>query len=285
MIYRSLSELQKNPPEADAYIAGSDQVWGKLLSRPESLVYYLQFGRKETKRIAYAASFGRSSYPEELRPRLRNCLRVFDALSCREYDGVKICQQEGFEAIKALDPTLLLPKPVYESLISNAPTAPFKYVFIYSINIDSAEDIRWEQLKAYCEANSLEVVVTHASGYREGVELYAGAYYVYPTIEHWLSLIAHAQMVVTTSFHGVALSIALGRPFVFVPLKGEHSNSNNRVVDLLADLSLTDRILSKHSTYSSLFSKPIDYMKVHELLQGQRDCSLEFINKALEGKK
>ena len=51
----STKELINNPPIADCYITGSDQVWGALTPNP---VFFLQFGAKEIKRISFAASFG-----------------------------------------------------------------------------------------------------------------------------------------------------------------------------------------------------------------------------------
>ena len=61
--YNNLCSLKNNPPCADLYITGSDQVWSQLLSLKENEVFYLNFGDKRTKRISYAASFGMDSYP------------------------------------------------------------------------------------------------------------------------------------------------------------------------------------------------------------------------------
>lgn len=83
-MYHGLSDIQNNPPEADCYLCGSDQVWSMLLDNDENQAFYLNFGKNETKRIAYAASFGRDIYPSELNSRLHNMLVRFDAVSVRE---------------------------------------------------------------------------------------------------------------------------------------------------------------------------------------------------------
>ena len=50
-VYKSLCELQENPPMADLYVTGSDQVWSQLLNLKENEVFFLNFGNNETKRI------------------------------------------------------------------------------------------------------------------------------------------------------------------------------------------------------------------------------------------
>ena len=59
--YVSYEDLKQNPPDADVYIVGSDQVWNywnmKLWRYINPLhVYFLDFGSEKIKRISYAAS-------------------------------------------------------------------------------------------------------------------------------------------------------------------------------------------------------------------------------------
>ena len=66
-IYGSLKELRKDPPTADLYITGSDQVWHPvLLRRKDDRAYWLDFGSDRIRRIAYAASFGSDQCPLRL---------------------------------------------------------------------------------------------------------------------------------------------------------------------------------------------------------------------------
>ena len=56
--YRCIQDLWANPPVADCYICGSDQIWNTG-TVANSKAYYLDFGSSEVKRIAFAPSFGR----------------------------------------------------------------------------------------------------------------------------------------------------------------------------------------------------------------------------------
>ena len=84
VIYQGLSDIQNNPPDSDCYLCGSDQIWGYLLDNDENQAFYLNFGKADVKRIAYAASFGRDVYPMELNGKLHDMLVKFNAVSVRE---------------------------------------------------------------------------------------------------------------------------------------------------------------------------------------------------------
>ena len=62
-IYGSISELRQNPPSADIYICGSDQVWNNPILDENTAGWFLDFG--EAKRIAYAVSIGRNISKKE----------------------------------------------------------------------------------------------------------------------------------------------------------------------------------------------------------------------------
>ena len=155
-IYGSLKELRKDPPTADLYITGSDQVWHPvLLRRKDDRAYWLDFGSDRIRRIAYAASFGSDHCPLRLQAELTARLSRFDILSVREESGVAICQAVGKEAVHVLDPTLLLAKEEYLSLSRDIPPSPSPYIFIYSINISSNEEICWQELRGLTEREGL----------------------------------------------------------------------------------------------------------------------------------
>lgn len=279
-IYKSLKQLKKNPPQADCYIAGSDQVWGHLLSYRENRAFFLDFGDKNIKRIAYAPSFGRKDYPTDLHAQLRVLLSRFDAISCRELDGVNICKSVGIEAEKVLDPTLIAPLSIYEQFIEKEKKKS-EYVYIYSLNIKSPEEIGWTQLKGLCKTESLKVLVTTGTGYCRGERLYDEAEYEDSTISQWLSNIYNAKMVVTTSFHGIVFCLLFHKHFVYIPLKGSFGKGNNRVLDLLRQCSLMDRCLKGGDDYTRLLESPIEWTQVDCILMKEKTSSVKFLKKSL----
>lgn len=93
----------------------------------------MQFGSKNIKRIAYAPSIGHTSYPDSLKPMLKKYLSSFNSLSAREKAGVDICKEQGYEAIKVLDPTLLLSMQDYSDIVNFSNIKKRGFLYIASI--------------------------------------------------------------------------------------------------------------------------------------------------------
>lgn len=279
-VYYDIHQMQNNPPVADAYVVGSDQVWAQMLDNINSRAFYLDFGKPETKRISYAPSFVVKEYPVAYREELKTLLQRFDAVSCREYSGVDICKSLGIKAAKVLDPTFFVDRDEYLSLIDE-PIEKKKQIFIYSLNISSPEQIRWNELKQYAKDTGRKVIVTPSQGYFAADELFGDeAEYLYASPQQWLKTIAESDLVVTPSFHGVVLSIILRTPFVYVPLGGQYASGNSRVTDLLVDLGLEDRILGGNG-YNEIDKCEINWNEVSDKLNIARKDSLDYLIKAL----
>lgn len=279
--YYSLKELQNNPPLADVYITGSDQVWAQLLNNENNRAYFLDFGEQNIKRISYAPSFSMLQYPTRLQNQLSNNLTRFNAISVREKSGVEICRTVGYDAALVCDPTLLLTQKDYLKLISPKSDEK-KYIYIYSLNIQKAEDIRWTELSKLSKTSNLDVKVTTASGYVPFQELFGNEVeYDYATIQQWLTNIQNAELVVTPSFHGIVFSILLHTPFIYVPLFGNFQKGNNRVTDLLEILHLNDRILDQNKTYTQIINKAINWDDVEKRLLRMKQNSELFLQTEL----
>ena len=277
--YNTLQELRTDSPKADCYIAGSDQVWAQLLNIDDNKVFFLDFGPKRILRISYAASFAMMTYPPTLCKRLKKQLSHFNAISVREDSGVEICASVGVKAQKVLDPTLLIDKQNYQGLISSISRKEKSYVYIYSLNIESPKDIGWNKIKKYADCHNWNVIVTSSSGYitGDGVWNNEKVQLEKATIEEWLSNIVHSNLFVTTSFHGVVFAIILQKDFVYVPLKGKYAKGNNRALNLLSSLNLSERVYSEDNSFERVIENLIDWDVVSRLLQKERKISEDFL--------
>lgn len=279
-LYKSLKELQDYPPQADAYIVGSDQVWAHLLSNSENRAMFLDFGDTKVKRIAYAPSFSMQDYPYHLKDSLKENLSRFDYLSVREETGLRICERLGFSAQVVLDPTMLLDSNDYYRLSTREEDGD--YIYLYYLNIQNAEEVKWNELISFAKKHNLKIVATTASGYVQGREIFKGVEYQYATVGKWISLIKNAKLVVTTSFHGVVLSILHHTPFVYFPIMGKYSRGNNRVNDLCSMLGLSERIWNENMNYETIVSKKIDWNLIDSILVQERDKSFYYLQSALK---
>lgn len=278
--YNSLAELQRNPPKAECYIAGSDQVWAQLLSDDDNRVFFLDFGHETVKRVSYAPSFAVKDYPDDLKGKLAEQLSRFDSISVRECSGVRICQELGFKATLVLDPTLLLVANHYKKLVEKPKSA--HYCFVYHVNVLSSEELYWNRFSEYNNKKGLLSVASFANPkYGENMEFLEDAQYVYPTIESWLGLIEGAEYVLTSSFHGVVFSLLFHKPFVVCLRKESQFAGNDRVVTLLEGVGLTDRIMRLDAKAEEMVSNPIDWERVDTFLNQCRNESMAFLTNSL----
>lgn len=261
----SYQELLNDPPTADGYIAGSDQVWN--FPNP---IFLLNWVNDRVPRFSYAASFGSPVVPDYLRDEYRSSLSGFRLVSVREKSGVDICVKMGIQAEHVLDPTLLLSKDDYLNALKFDSTLRRKpYILLYLLGNRSKIDL--EYLKRYAKENNLDVIFVPSQSFKS--ELFTPTY---PTIEEWLSLIANADLVITNSFHGTVFSILFERLFYTVLLKGKDNKMNERIISLFADFKL----LRSYNNHIDLTEK-IDYAEVHNLLNEKRQKSFNYLDKII----
>ena len=132
--YTSNEELKKNPPEADVYFAGSDQIWNTKFPNGKDAAFYLDFAPANTIRAAYAASFA----TEQIEPEYRECVKTWlsnlDYISVRESSGVQIISELGIDnSIQVLDPVFLLNKIEWLKICKKLDLTE-KYLLVYDFD-------------------------------------------------------------------------------------------------------------------------------------------------------
>ena len=288
IVYRNIKELRNNPPDADIYICGSDQVWNNSLKDPDTAGWFLDFGKPTAKRVSYAASIGRDIDSCEIN-RFTRYLKNFNAISVREQKAYALCHQLGFDkSIIAIDPTLLLNSSAYDSIeidsnVTNVAGKP--YVFIYTLNIRTAEEIYWDDFHKIIAKDGLQIRSVSSSGYLPARELLPDVQNEQATIPEWLSLIKHSEYVITTSFHGVVFCLLYHKPFYAVLLNNEYSKGNDRIISLLESLDLSFLIISNKESLTQAGFDRIDWVEVDEKIVLLRKKSVHFIDEILKWEK
>jgi len=240
-IYANKDDLINNPPKADAYICGSDQIWNPNFFRGENdeCAYFLKFGSTDIARIAYAPSFGVSSLSQEWTKRVSYNLERFDAVSVREKNALSIASTLGRkDAVWVPDPTLLLQADKYKKLFNLSATNN-NYIFSYILDKPSREVIL--QTKAY-------VSQFFSSPCFEAYERNNTKVFLRGVLApcSWLSMLMNSKFVMTNSFHCAVFSILFRRPFIIIPLAGATAGMNGRIESLLEKTGLEDRIVREY---------------------------------------
>lgn len=281
IVYRNIKELRNNPPAADIYICGSDQVWNNSLKDPDTAGWFLDFGKPTVKRVSYAASIGRDIDSSEIN-RFTKYLKNFNAISVREQKAYTLCHQLGFDkSLIAIDPTLLLNSSAYDSIeidSNGTDVAGKPYVFIYTLNIRTAEEIYWDDFQKIIAKDGLQIRSVSSSGYLPARELLPGVQNEQATIPKWLSLIKHSEYVITTSFHGVVFCLLYHKPFYAVLLQNEYSKGNDRIVSLLANVGLENRAIASTKDIEKAHIADICWEEIDEKIHQFRKKSIDFLN-------
>ena len=210
MYYPNLQSLVDHCPNADSFVAGSDQVWAEFGALNTHRAHLLDFLPEGKPRFSFSSSLCRTSMSEESKNLFRRCLAKYQAVSVRETSGVKLCEALGIKVEHIIDPTFLLSKDEW------AKSLPFKTskeerkkkrVFFYIVTLDTTQPYLYKLMNKF-RKEGCEVVYCHSYNFLDGKRNCK------PTILEWLSYIRTADLVVTNSFHGFAFSVNFNTPFI-----------------------------------------------------------------------
>ena len=255
-------DLFKTLPEANAYICGSDQVWGG------DEMYYLPFVPDGKKIIAYAPSFGGvNKFSKEYISRLKKNLERFDFLGIREQSGVDLCKNLGFSnAVKVVDPTLLLSSVDYDSIrIETKHSKP--YIFLYLLGNPCACKV--EDIYKFAEMNNLDVVYVASQNQNDKYEK------VSPQIGEWLDYLAKSEFVITNSFHCTVFSLIYKKKFMTIPLVGAFQRMNTRIEELLSCSDLKQAIYKGNIEF--IYRHPFDFSKFYLYKNKEMERSFSYL--------
>ena len=253
--YHSYRSLMKNPPKADIFIVGSDQVWNPGLSEQGFMSRLLEFVPNGKHVLSsYAASMGVKSVSEDAKNAFRNNLRRFDCISVREADSISLLSPlVNIDIDVHRDPSLLLDAAQWSEFCETIP-AKKPYVFIYLAQkspelVSFAEEIAkkndWDIVK--CPGNVSYTVSNNIIGER------------FITPMEFVGGIRDAAYVVTNSFHCLVFTIHFKKKaYVILPPKGA-----SRLGELVSNMKLfrlTERSIIKDEEIDQIYENADAFM-------------------------
>ena len=260
--------------EFDALVCGSDQIWAPNVFNP---VYMLDGVEDGVRKVSYAASIGLPDIPAALRGQYKSLLSRFDFIGVREEQGRDLIVNElGLDATTVLDPTFLVARDTWLSLADGTRAAHEPYIFCYFLGAPSRYVDAVE--RAARETGLRVVAYLPEAGDAELSGCQTLRKMAVPEFLGWLS---GASLVLTDSFHGIALSANLGIDFLAYRRfdEGDALNQNSRVLNILGKLGLLDRLMPLDGCD---FTK-IDWTAISAKLDAEVAPSRAFLVEALRG--
>lgn len=271
--YLSIDELQKDPPLADCYIVGSDQVWNPKISKELRDAFFLDFGTDNVRRISYASSFGLSEWPnigESETMHIKDLLHRFNSVAVRERQGADICRQKfGIDASVVLDPTFL--NDNYDEFNQGVKQTDEFVCYKLNRTVDF-----WGHIQKVASLVHSKPLLLNYNFPKKGYK-----YCFPPSLRTWMRKLAGAKFIVTDSFHGIAFSIINRKQFVAIL---NDDGLNSRLINLMQTMGLEDRIYP--SVEEMLTDKrwmlPIDYSLLENRIAKEIEYSRQYLKKALK---
>ena len=240
-----IDEVCKTDFDYDLIIAGSDQIWNPNITGGFDKVYFLDFDG-HFRKAGYAISLGDVNYPQFSSQQFCDLIKTFDYLSFREPDVTDfISSKLNCKCLQVVDPTLLLTCEQWDEIIKDTIfSTPDKYILVYYvIGGQSSEEIIKiaEHLSDTYQMPILNIKMGRGSSrFHKKVKnlMDVGPY-------EFVYLIKNASMVVTSSFHGTALSCIYQKDLsVVIP-----DEKGSRVTAIVNMFHLQDRVYNSYEDY------------------------------------
>ncbi len=271
--YLNEEELKKDNIKADYFISGSDQVWN-LNATDFSWSYFLDFSNNG-KKISYATSMGPIEKERKEEEKIKKYLSEYDNISVREKQSQEyIYSLIGKESEVNVDPTLLLNKEDYESLIDEKRIRRGKYILYYTLKPNKNRQLL---LKKIGKSLNMPIVVANMSLKYDINSGFRKLYNSGP--KEFLNLIKNAELVITSSFHGTVFSILFNKNFYSLNGKNDF-----RIHGLLKELELENREILETDNINEIIKNAFNtnYENVDEKLNKERNKAKKYLEKSLE---
>lgn len=258
--------------EFDAFVVGSDQVWNPIITGND-LNYFLAFAQPN-KAYSYAVSMGKAKLTDWNKEDICPLMQKFNNISLRERTSVKMVKEymPKLSPYSVMDPVFLMTRGqwIYNFELKNK-VVDKKYIFVYFV---AEETNALKKAKVIAEKNGWDIKYIDAP--RKTDDTVVRVNNVGPV--EFLDLLFNSELVITTSFHALALSIILNKPFLY-ELSKEIINANSRLSDLAVNLELKKyEILNLDSVYPDTY----DWDIINERLNSLRKESKEKLFSSLD---
>jgi len=252
----------------DYFIVGSDQVWNPYFGLKNNFTF-LEFA-KDKPNIAFSASFGVDSIPDDMKERYVNGLKELDYISVREDIGKKMVEnftnRNDVEVL--VDPTMLLTQKEWCNVAKRPNNLKDdKYILSYFLGEQSID--RRNQIKEMASKNGWKVI--NILDKNDAFADCGPAEFVY--------LEQHAELICTDSFHACVFGILMNTPFIIFNREDKEEPMNSRIDTLLSKFKLEDRRCSGKVNERYL---KCDYSNSYKILENERKKANLFLKRALE---
>ena len=285
----SYYDLEKLNECCDTFVMGCDQIWNYGISRGFGKSFYLHFADDDKRLISYASSFGHavSFTPYDEAKEIESLFRRFDFLSVRETGAVSVLKKEfGVDAVRVLDPVFLADPKIFDEITEESSHRE-EEKYLVSYILDPTPEIR-EALQYAAKKLNLKLI-NMLDGIQAKFENNKEKLNLENVVEgletqDWLYYLKHSEFVITDSCHGASFALVFQRPFVCI---GNRGRGLDRFESLTKLFQIEDRYIldPKKIMEDERLLTPMDYDKIQQIMESERERSWKWLKNALSYKK
>ena len=270
--------LTKEPnlaPNLDLLVIGSDEVFNCVQDNPNVGYTPALFGEgiRANRKVSYAASFGNTTLDKldeyGKRDEVAGWLSGLDAISVRDANsGAIVSGLTGEEPAYNLDPVLAYDfmGECTEIPLSVDETVPYIVVYGYSGRLSGEECVA---VRSYADGRNLKVLNIG------GVQGVCDRFVDCSPFEA-VAYFAHAEAVVTDTFHGTILSVITHTPFASF-MRGQGYGNSQKLGDLLRRLHLEGRVARGADTLADTLGSPVTWAATDAVIAEGREAARSYL--------
>lgn len=279
--YSCYEDLQKNCPQYDIYITGSDQVWN-IKTIKGNPVFYFDFLQNKQYIISFSASFAIKAIPKSYHDIIRNRLLKYSYIGVREKSGIDILKSlslpSNIKCANTVDPTFLLSAIDYDNIAyQSCIKLDYQFILVYKLeyafNPTPAMDVVINELQ---KSLGYDVVVIGKSKINTNGKV-KHLYNVGPAEFLWL--FKHAKYIVTSSFHGTMFSLIYRKAFISITPK--RNEDDKRIQDLLESIGLSSCMITSDTSHYLYTESCIYTNDVEKKIETMINDSCTFLHEAI----
>ncbi|WP_287477700.1 polysaccharide pyruvyl transferase family protein [Anaerostipes sp.] len=255
----------------DTVILGSDIIWDYSFECFDKDPFLFGLGLNSKEIIAYATSFGTIKADAVFPNYVKKGIIGMKEISVRDNNSADIVEKiTGIRPPVVLDPTWLwdfdsdinIVKPIYKD-----------YIIVYGQDFTKKYI---EELIIYAKEKNLKLVCLDCNNDHYGwCDVLIRQADLSPF--EWIGLFKYAQIIATSTYHGLTFGLIFNKPIVFCATEFILSKAG----DFLKELGLYDLLSVKDQSIKKMAEYEWDYKGINCIIENKKKKSINYLRKNL----
>lgn len=267
---KQFKTVQFKNENADVFFFGSDTLWNFHDSFFKNQTPFFTGAGIEKSCYAYSMSVGSTSKEEfaENIEAVKN-IQKFKKIAVRDSHSEDVISKfySKENIVRTIDPTLLMEKEFYVKNFFNENANFEKSLVVYYFG-KIPQDM-WKKIVDFSRERKLKIV--NVGFYEKEYDVSIAS-----SPANFITAFSNAEYIFTNTFHGCVFSTIFNKQFATDGIY------KKKIEGFLEEFSLLDRVVTTPEDVEKVFTTPVNYNNVNELIKEARKRSVKYLQDALD---